>query len=217
MNIHMGSVAVAHEDAVVRRAEIEVAQRNHNTPSELEEHGFRWTVRASKVFRKLRIYTLAKLCNTTEAKLLNTRNCGISTVNHIKKQLFSRGLSLKPPTIRELNRKKGWTEERRKEQSERAIALNIERRKGRWHRRTMVEEHSEQPEPEPEPEDPRTSNWREIRREVQASVDMIEEMRAALAITNKGSLQLAEEYLEAMQGDLTSAIFILKMLRGETP
>ena len=45
----------------------------------------------------------------------------------------------------------------------------------------------------------------------------IETMRAALAITNKGSLQLAEEYLEAMQGDLTSAIFILKMLRGETP
>lgn len=193
-------------------------------PAELTLEDFKWNVRACRVFRKLRIQTLAKLCNTTEAKLLSTRHCGPTTVSYINRQLYTRGLSLKAPTVKELNRKNGWTEERRKEQSDRAIALNKERRKGRWQRQTAKADGQaiarrrvqEQPEPQPEPQVASLT--------IQASVDMfakqrqeIETMRAALAITNKGSLQLAEEYLEAMQGDLTSAIFILKMLRGETP
>ena len=193
-------------------------------PAEVTLEDFKWNVRACRVFRKLRIQTLAKLCNTTEAKLLSTRHCGPTTVSYINRQLYTRGLSLKAPTVKELNRKNGWTEERRKEQSDRAIALNKERRKGRWQRQTAKADGQaiarrrvqEQPEPQPEPQVASLT--------IQASVDMfakqrqeIETMRAALAITNKGSLQLAEEYLEAMQGDLTSAIFILKMLRGETP
>tara|TARA_Y100001963_G_scaffold136747_1_gene199706 strand:+ start:735 stop:1346 length:612 start_codon:yes stop_codon:yes gene_type:complete len=93
--------------------------------------------RSKKACWSLGIHSVAQLCSTTPSQLQRVDGVGRYTVRQIVRALAGHALelahdpsynSMKKPTPAKERGSAGWTEERRKAQSRRAIQMNKERR-----------------------------------------------------------------------------------------